>query len=251
MASRRLLEVCVDSPAGLMAAIGAGADRIELCSALALSGLTPSPGLIALAAKQAVPSYPMIRPHPGEFRYDALDLDVMRGDIDAVCAAGLAGVVIGANRAAGDLDEDMIGRLVDHARPLGLGLTLHRAFDLVPDFERALEIAIAFGFERVLTSGGARTAILGAGRIADLVAQAETRITIMAGCGVNPGNVAELVARTGVREVHGSFGGPVYAPGGDQTATAAAVELGFVQAGLKDTVSAAVAAAAKALKGLD
>ena len=251
MTVRRLLEVCVDSPTGLMAAIAAGADRIELCSALAQSGLMPSAGMMALAARQAVPSYPMIRPHPGEFRYGELDLDVMRGDIDATRAAGLPGVVIGANRPSGELDEDMIGRLVEHARALGLGMTLHRAFDLVPDFEKALEIAVGFGFERILTSGGARTAILGADRIADLVVQADGRIVIMAGCGVNPGNVADLVRRTGVSEVHGSFGGPVFAPGGDQTPSAGAVELGFVQADLKDTQGGAVKAVVETLRGLE
>ncbi|HEY2661897.1 MAG TPA: copper homeostasis protein CutC [Caulobacteraceae bacterium] len=251
MTVRRLLEVCVDSPAGLAAAIAAGADRIELCSALALSGLMPSPGMMALAARQSAPSYPMIRPHPGEFRYGALDLDVMRGDMDATRAAGLPGVVIGANRPSGELDEDMIGQLVEHARGLGLSMTLHRAFDLVPDFEKALEIAIGFGFERILTSGGARTAILGADRIADLVRQAQGRIVIMAGCGVNPGNVAELVRKTGVSEVHGSFGGAVYAPGGDQRPGAGAVELGFVQADLKDTLGAAVKMVADTLRRLE
>jgi copper homeostasis protein len=233
------LEVCVDSPAGLLSAVRAGADRIELCSALALSGLTPVPGLMALAARQAKPSYAMIRAHPGPFRYSRQDLDVMRGDIDAAREAGLPGVVIGANRADGTLDEDLLRALADHAT--GLAMTLHRAFDLVPDFEAALETAIDLGFERILTSGGARTAILGAERIAQFVVQAEGRISIMAGCGVGPGNVADLVRRTGVREVHGSFGAPVAFAGEDPVAQARSVELGFVQADLRDTDPALVA----------
>lgn len=249
MTVRRLLEVCVDSPAGLLAAIQGGADRIELCSSLALQGLTPTPGLIALAAKQQVPSYPMIRAHPGEFRYSRHDVDVMRWDIDATRAAGLPGVVIGANAPSGELDEAVIGALADHAK--GLGLTLHRAFDLVPDFERALEIAVDFGFERILTSGGARTAMLGAERLRDLVTQAGGRISIMAGSGVTTGNIAELVRKTGVTEVHGSFGARVYAPEGDEEPGPHAAELGFAIPDRKDTLGASVAAAAQILRTLD
>ena len=235
-----LLEVCVDTPTGLMAAIGAGADRIELCAALSLSGLTPAPGLMALAAKQPRPIYAMIRPRAGDFVYGALDLDAMRGDIDAARGFGLAGVVLGASSPSGALDEDILLRLVEHAA--GLGLTLHRAFDLVPDFETALERAIGLGFERVLTSGGEKTAILGAERIAALVAQAQGRIAVMAGSGLNADNVAALIGRTGVREVHASCGGPAPTEG-NQRARA----LDFIPANLRDTQDEAVAAMAEAL----
>ena len=165
-ADRILLEVCVDTPAGLAAAIAGGADRIELCAALALQGLTPAPGLMAQAAKAPIPIYPMIRPRNGDFCYDAGDLDHMRRDIDAVREYGLAGVVIGANLPDGQLDLDALEMLVEHSQ--GLGLSLHRAFDLVPEQSVALEAAIALGFERVLTSGGALTAQAGAERIAEL-----------------------------------------------------------------------------------
>jgi len=249
MTVRRLLEVCVDSPNGLLAAIQAGADRIELCSSLALQGLTPTPGLMALAGRQAVPSYPMIRPHPGEFRYSPLDVDVMRGDIDAARAAGLAGVVIGANRPSGELDEEVLAALVEHAQ--GLRLTLHRAFDLVPDFAKALEIAVDLGFERILTSGGARTAMQGAETLRDLVVRAGDRISIMAGSGVTTANLAELVRKTGVREVHGSFGALVYGREGGEEPGARAAELGFAMLERKDTLGASVAAAAEILRGLE
>ena len=84
MSDRVILEVCVDTPAGLAAAIEGGADRIELCSALALQGLTPAPGLMAVAAEAGIPIYPMIRPRNGDFVYDAGDLDAIFRDIDAV-----------------------------------------------------------------------------------------------------------------------------------------------------------------------
>jgi copper homeostasis protein len=247
MSDRVILEVCVDTPAGLAAAIEGGADRIELCSALALQGLTPAPGLIALAAEARIPIYPMIRPRNGDFVYDAGDLDAIFRDIDAVREAGLAGVVIGANRPTGDLDVDALAMLVAHAE--GLGVTLHRAFDLTPDPMAALETAIDLGFERILTSGCALNAMAGAETIAALVERAAGRIAILAGGGVNPSNVAELVARTGVREVHGSCSGPMnYGLG--QGHEDRAYKLGFVQDGLRDTDQETVAAVVKVLREL-
>ena len=247
MSDRVILEVCVDTPAGLAAAIAGGADRIELCAALALQGLTPAPSLIAIAAEAEIPIYPMIRPRSGDFVYDAADLDAILRDIDATRDAGLAGVVIGANLSSGELDVDALSMLVAHAE--GLGVTLHRAFDLTPDPFAALETAIDLGFERILTSGCALNAMAGAETIAALVKQADGRIAILAGGGVNPSNVAEIVARTGVTEVHGSCSGPMtYGLG--QGHEDRAYKLGFVQDGLRDTDQAVVEAVVKVLAGL-
>ncbi len=244
---RPTLEVCVDTPAGLAAALDNGADRIELCSALALQGLTPLPGLMAQAARASQPSYAMIRPREGDFVYGARDLDAMKRDIDAVRAAGLAGVVIGANRSSGELDVETLAVLIGHAA--GLGMTLHRAFDLVPDFDAALETAIELGFERILTSGGARSAPEGIERLAALVARAAGRISIMAGAGVKPDNVADLIARTGVREVHGSCGGPAREGLGGGHADRGNA-LGFTPPGLRDTNPETVGRMAEVLRGL-
>lgn len=247
MSDRVILEVCVDTPAGLAAAIAGGADRIELCSALALQGLTPAPGLIAIAAQAAIPIYPMIRPRNGDFVYDEADLDAILRDIDAVRDAGLAGVVIGANAASGELDVDALAMLVAHAE--GLGVTLHRAFDLTPDPFAALETAIDLGFERILTSGCALNAVAGAETIAALVEKADGRIAILAGGGINPSNVAQIIARTGVTEVHGSCSGPMtYGLG--QGHEDQAYKLGFVQDGLRDTDEAVVAAVVQVLESL-
>ncbi|HEX7758529.1 MAG TPA: copper homeostasis protein CutC [Caulobacteraceae bacterium] len=242
--TRPLLEVCVDGPEGLLAAVSSGADRIELCAALTQSGLTPSPGLMALAATLACPSYAMIRPRAGDFVYSPAEVDVMRRDIDAARAAALPGVVFGASHPSGALDEAVLGQLARHAD--GLGRTLHRAFDIVPDFDSALETAIGLGFERILTSGGARNAPAGADRIAALVAQAGERIIIMAGAGVTAQTVADLVGGTGVREVHGSCSRPAAAP--DPASPAAA--LGFIQPDERVTAPALVAQMAEILRGL-
>jgi len=237
-----LLEVCVDGAAGLTAALAGGADRIELCSALALSGLTPSPGLMRLAGQLSKPAYAMIRPRPGDFCFSPAEIDVMRADIDAARAAGLPGVVLGASRPTGELDADALAVLVPHAR--GLGLTLHRAFDVAPDLEAALETAIDLGFERVLTSGGETSAIAGGGRLRDLVARAAGRISIMAGSGVTPANVQALVEQTGVREVHGSFSRRHAPVSGPERLHA----LGFALAEQAETDQASVAAAKAALE---
>ncbi|WP_373413479.1 copper homeostasis protein CutC [Ensifer aridi] len=197
-----LLEVCVDDAQGLAAAMEGGADRIELCSALAVGGLTPSPGLMALAGPPPVPVYAMIRPRPGDFVYGAADLDVMRRDIDAARNAGLAGVVLGASLSDGRLDARMLTKLAGHAA--GMGLTLHRAFDLVPDFAEAIEIAVELGFERILTSGGARTAPEAVDTLARLVELAAGRVSIMPGSGVSLSSIDALLSRLAVTEVHSS-----------------------------------------------
>ncbi len=195
------LEVCVDTPAGLVAAVEGGADRVELCSALGLGGLTPSSGFMAEGAACGLPVMAMIRPRAGSFVWTEADLRVMEGDIAAARLAGMAGVVLGASHTDGRLDGPALRRLVAAAR--GLDLTLHRCFDLVPDPFSAMDEALELGFRRILTSGGAVTATAGAALIGALVARSAGRIAIMAGAGVNAATAPALMA-LGVREFHGS-----------------------------------------------
>lgn len=202
-----LLEVCVDSPQGLAAAIAGGADRIELCSALNVGGLTPSPGLLALAARAPVPVYAMIRPRAGDFVFGTDDEAAMLADIDAVRIAGLAGVVVGASRRDNTLDLSLLTRLTNRAA--GLGITLHRAFDLVPDVFEALEQAADLGVERVLTSGLEISAPDGVDLLGRLVERARGRLSIMPGSGVNLANVERIVRETGAREIHSSCRRPL------------------------------------------
>ncbi|PTL85913.1 copper homeostasis protein CutC [Vitiosangium sp. GDMCC 1.1324] len=199
---RITLEVCVDDVAGLCAAAEGGADRIELCAGLEVGGLTPSRGLMARAAALGIPVLAMIRPRAGDFVYDAATLDVMRADIDTARQAGLAGVVLGASRPDGRLDEGALAALTAHAA--GLEVALHRAFDLVPDPLEALETAVSLGFVRILTSGGCATALAGAETIAAVTRASRGRIVIMPGSGVRLDTVSELLAKTGAREVHAS-----------------------------------------------
>lgn len=196
-----ILEVCVDDPAGLTAAIAGGADRIELCAALALGGLTPAPGLIAQAAASSVPVFAMIRPRPGGFAYSPEELKAAEVDVRATRNAGLTGIVFGATHPDGRLNCDAIKRIRDAAGDLPM--VLHRAFDLSPDLAEGLETAIELGFCRVLTSGGCPSALEGAANIAALVRQSSGRIAILPGGGVSHENAAALLD-TGVTELHGS-----------------------------------------------
>jgi copper homeostasis protein CutC len=206
---RRLLEVCVEDVAGIAASIAGGADRIELCSALAVGGLTPPASLIAEAAQAPVPVHLLARPRDGNFTYGTAEAALVAADIRDAAAAGLAGVVIGASRPDHRLDTDLLAAWVAVARGAGrpLSLTLHRAFDLCPDPLAALESAIALGFDRILTSGGTPRALDGCPTLATLVAAAGDRITILAGSGVDATTLPPILA-TGVREVHASCRSP-------------------------------------------
>lgn len=197
-----LLEVCVDNPEGLAAAINGGADRVELCSALDLGGLTPTPGLIEQAKASPIPIYAMIRPRPGNFVFSDVDLDAMLHEIEAVRAGGLAGVVFGANLANGELDHVTLARLIGQCN--GLGVTLHRAFDLVPDIAEAIDLAVELGFERVLTSGRALTSVEGIDDLKKIFELAAGKIKIMPGSGVNITNAGMLLDRIPFAEIHSS-----------------------------------------------
>lgn len=200
-----LLEICVEDASGLQSAIAGGAGRIELCSALALGGLTPSPGLMAEAARSPIPVMAMIRPRAGGFVWSTEDLRQMKADIAAARNAGLAGVVLGASRPDGRLDEWMLTTLLNEAE--GMDTTLHRCFDLTPDKLQALETAIHLGFRRILTSGGAPTALEGAATLQSLFAQAQTRITLMPGAGIRPETLPAL-RHLPLREIHASCSMP-------------------------------------------
>jgi copper homeostasis protein len=154
----------------------------------------------AVKERVRVPVFVIVRPRGGGFVYDADELDVMRRDVRAARALGADGIVIGALRPDAAVDADATRALVDAAD--GAPVTFHRAFDLAADRDAALGALIDCGVARVLTSGGAPTAIAGADAIAALVARSAGRVAVMAGGGVREAHVAELVRRTGVREVH-------------------------------------------------
>jgi copper homeostasis protein len=182
----------------------------------------------------------MIRPRPGDFIFGQADLDVMLAEIDIIREAGLAGVVLGASRPGGALDDSVLRQLTTHAA--GLGTTLHRAVDLVSDFDIAVDLAADLGFERILTSGGGRHAVEGMDTIAAMISRAGGRVAIMAGSGVRPANVGVLLDRLKLKQVHASCSGPA------RTADAAAVRLGFADPAGRETSAEIVAELKRALR---
>ncbi|MEG8038429.1 copper homeostasis protein CutC [Sphingomonas sp. LR60] len=207
--TRRLLEVCVEDAHGIAAAVAGGADRIELCAALDVGGLTPPASLIRAAAQAPLPVHLLARPRAGGFVHDAAERTLVADDIRTAADAGLAGVVIGASLPDHRLDTGTIAAWIALARDLGaarrrpLSLTLHRAFDLAPDLPAALDTAIELGFDRILTSGGQPQAADALPMLTTLVAHAGERIVILAGSGVSAATLPAILT-TGVREVHAS-----------------------------------------------
>lgn len=196
-----LVEACVATVASALAAESAGAGRLELCGDLVEGGITPSLGMLTrVRERTALPTHVLIRPRGGDFLFDGDELEVMLRDISTAKAAGAEGVVIGALDRGGRIDTVLTRRLAEAARPMAV--TFHRAFDLTRDPAEALDTLIALGVERLLTSGQALSALRGAATIAALVRQAEGRIAIMAGGGINEANAARIVKETGVTEIH-------------------------------------------------
>lgn len=198
-----LLEVCVDSPEGMEAAIAGGADRVEVCSALALGGLTPTTTMLVDALAREFPAVAMIRPRAGDFVWSKLEVDHMQAEIDEALEMGADGIVIGANRPDGRLDAKVLKALVKDL-PDDIDIVLHRAIDLTPDPLEALDTAIALGFTRVLTSGGAVRAVDGLGRLKAMFDRARGRITIMPGSGITPDNLSQFAALLPLSEIHAS-----------------------------------------------
>ena len=202
------LEVCCGSLASALAAVEGGAERIELCSALSLDGLTPSVGTIR-ELRRRFPDlriHVLIRPREGDFVYSEDEVRVMEQDIRAAVEAEATAIVSGALTPKNTIDQPVTARLVHAAAPLPF--TFHRAFDLVPDKSTSLLCLSESGVARVLTSGGAPTAEAGISVLRQLIFEATSLlphpITILPGGGINRHNVRQIIEETGATEIHGS-----------------------------------------------
>ncbi|MEU2202728.1 copper homeostasis protein CutC [Isoptericola sp. NPDC019482] len=211
------LEIAVQDVAGARVAAESGADRLELCAALAgTGGLTPSTGMVAAVADalrgSGVGVHVLVRPRAGGFVFAADEVDVQVRDVRAVLDAGADGVVVGALTPDGEVDGAALAAFVAAAG--GADVTFHRAIDQVPDPVAALDLLARAGVRRVLTSGGAPRAGEALDVLAALAARgSELGVEVMAGGGVRVGDVPALVG-AGVHAVHLSAKRTVAADGG-------------------------------------
>jgi copper homeostasis protein len=196
-----IVEICVDSTAGVRAALEAGAKRVELCAALFEGGISPSRGAIRQARTvKGIGLHVIIRPRGGDFLVNDDEFAIMLTDIDTAKQEGADGVVFGILTPDGRIDKPRMQRLIVAARPLSV--TCHRAFDMTVDPFEALETLIGLGVDRVLTSGQEATVLEGLPLIADLIARAGDRTIIMPGGGITERNVARIVAGAHPKEMH-------------------------------------------------
>lgn len=197
-------ELCAETMQACLAAREGGADRIELCSALSEEGLTPSHAMIrAAVAHSGLPVYVLLRPRAGDFVYSEEEFALMKDDLLHARSLGASGFALGLLRPDATVDLERTRELVELASPLEV--TFHRAFDLTPSLDDALETVIAAGCRRVLTSGGERDVVIGAANLARMVERAAGRIAIAAGGGLRLDNAAQVARTTRASHFHGSM----------------------------------------------
>lgn len=197
------IEICCGSIQSAANAKAAGATRIELCQNLNEGGTTPSYATIKQCVEDLhLDVFVLVRPRPGDFVYNELEIRNMEEDVRVCKQLGVSGIVVGFLHEDGNIDTALTRRFVELAAPVPV--TFHRAFDRCKDWRKSLEEVIACGCKRILTSGCQPTAMEGKETLKELVRLAGDRITILVGSGVRPENVGELIRHTGVQEVHSS-----------------------------------------------
>jgi copper homeostasis protein len=193
-----VLEVAVTGPAGAAAARRGGADRVELCCALELGGLTPGSGLTEAVLEAGLPVNVLIRPRAGDFVYSGDEIDVMEREITRFVRMGVSGVVIGALRPDATVDQVVVGRLAVAAGDVQV--IFHRAVDHCADPVAAVELLAAAGVKRVLSSGGAARAVDGVRTLAAM-RRSVPELQLTAGGGVRAQDVSMLLT-AGIEGVH-------------------------------------------------
>lgn len=196
-----LFEVCANGLASAWAAQRAGADRIELCGALELGGLTPSYGNLLLVSEQIdLPVRVLIRPRPGNFLYSKDEKAIILKEIEWVRELGFEGIVVGALDAQNMPDMAFLEKVKAQAKDLKI--TFHRAVDASKNPVEAVKSLAKLGIDCVLTSGAEPTALRGISTIRAMVNAAGKQICIMAGGGVRPENIRQILDETAVSAIH-------------------------------------------------
>ena len=203
MSVTRIFEVCAFNIQSAINAERAGAARVELCDNPVEGGTTPSYGTIVETRERInIDLYPIIRPRAGNYLYDEEEYAIIKRDILISRDIGCDGISVGAQKINGDIDTEMLKRIVEWAGPMGV--TCNRAFDCAPDPFKALDDIISCGCERILTSG-LKSAAPDAGKLlGELVKAAGDKIIIMPGAGIKSTNIKKLVSESNAKEYHGS-----------------------------------------------
>jgi copper homeostasis protein len=200
-----VLEVCVETAEAAELAWRNGAGRIELCSALEVGGVTPSPGLVSTTMELIeCPLIVLVRPRAGDFVYSSLENRASLRDIERLMDIPTVGFAVGGLNAANELDYPYLEQVSEIAH--GRELVMHRAFDLVTDKAAALEQLVRLGFRRILTSGGPVKAIDGIDQLRMLIQLARDRIEILPAGGICVDNFQQVLDRSLCNQLHGSFG---------------------------------------------
>ncbi len=190
---KKTLEVCVDSLASARAAIEGGADRLELCSALSIGGLTPYTELLRQIRQESdIPIRCLMRPRAGDFLYTPEEIRMMTMQMQQLRSWGANGFVIGCLTPEGTLDKEAMEPLIEAAK--GRKLTLHRCIDVSRNLEQTYLEAARMGFQTVLTSGGAGSCQAGKETIGKLLKlQKESDgPDVLIGAGVNASVITEF-----------------------------------------------------------
>lgn len=198
-----ILEVAVFSLEAALAAIKAGANRIEFCENPSEGGTTPSYGsLKTLIKNTTIPVFPIIRPRGGDFLYTDTEFECIKADLLMIKELGFPGAVIGLLNADGSIDVKRTKELVQLAHPMEI--TFHRAFDRCNNPIKGLEDIIETGCKRILTSGQVPNVSDALPLITALILKASGRIIILPGSGVRANNAREIIDTTGAIEIHSS-----------------------------------------------
>ena len=192
-----IVEICANNFQSALNAQEAGADRIELCSELAVGGITPNYGLLKKVSKLKIPVHVLIRPRSGDFMYSDSEFEVMKQNIALCKQLNCSGVVSGVLKK--DMSVDMVRTkaLIDFASPMTF--TFHRAFDWTPNPLATAKKLAEIGVVRILTSGQAVSAIEGLPMLIQL--RKTFNGIILAAGGINLNNVSQFKAH-GFEEIH-------------------------------------------------
>ena len=202
------VEICTGSYADCMAAFHGGAERVELNSALSVGGLTASVAVLRRVKKETtLKVICMVRPRAGGFCYDEAETKIMMEEARLLLENGADGIAFGFLHADGTVHRERTLQMSELIHSFGKEAVFHRAFDVTKDPFQAMEVLLSCKIDRLLTSGQRAKAMQGAELIAQLQDRFGDRIEILAGSGVNAQNAGELLARTGIRQVHSSCKG--------------------------------------------